>query len=82
MSTNIEGKVVVLTGGSAGPPVQPTPQVGQVVRLEGYKGRFVIRAVSEDGGLVDLVSECDPNCIRNKVPCMDLLIGEDTGAES
>ena len=82
MSTNVEGKAVVLTGGNAGLPVQPTPQVGQFVRLEGYKGRLVIKAVSEDGGLVDLVSECDPNYIRNNVPCMDLLIGEDTGAES
>lgn len=34
----------------------PSPQVGQFVRLEDYKGRLIVKAVSDDGGLVHLVS--------------------------
>jgi hypothetical protein len=60
----------------------PTPQVGQLVRLNDYEGRLIVKAVSEDGGKVDLVSECDPRYVRNDVRCVDLLLAEDYSAES
>jgi hypothetical protein len=60
----------------------PTPQVGQYVRLEDYDGRLIIKSVSEDGGSVDLISQCDPNYVRNAVRCVDLLLAEDYSAES
>lgn len=43
----------------------PTPQIGQYVRLDDYGGRLIVKAVSENGGRVDLVSECDPKYVRN-----------------
>lgn len=60
----------------------PTPQIGQYVRLDDYEGRLIVKTVSEDGGRVDLVSECDPNYVRNDVGCIDLLLAEDYSAES
>jgi hypothetical protein len=60
----------------------PSPQIGQYVRLEDYGGRLIVKAVSEDGGRVDLVSECDPTYVRNDVRCVDLLLAEDYSAES
>jgi hypothetical protein len=39
----------------------PKPDVGQLVRLETYDGRLIVKRVSDDGGRVDLVSETDPN---------------------
>jgi hypothetical protein len=60
----------------------PSPQIGQLVRLEDYKGRLIVKAVSEDGGIVDLVSECEPTYVRSNVPCVDLLLAEDYSAES
>jgi hypothetical protein len=29
----------------------PSPQIGQHVRLEGYGGRLIVKAVSDDGGI-------------------------------
>jgi hypothetical protein len=60
----------------------PSPQVGQYVRLDDYARRLIVKAVSEDGGRVDLVSECDPEYVRNDVRCVDLLLAEDYSAES
>jgi hypothetical protein len=60
----------------------PTPQIGQYVRLDDYGGRLIVKAVSEDGGRVDLVSEFDPKYVRNDVRCVDLLLAEDYSAES
>jgi hypothetical protein len=60
----------------------PTPQIGQYVRLENYGARLIVKAVSEDGSRVDLVSECDPKYVRNEVRCIDLLLAEDYAAES
>jgi hypothetical protein len=60
----------------------PTPQIGQYVRLDDYGGRLIVKAVSKDGGRVDLVSECDPKYVRNDVRCIDLLLAEDYSAES
>lgn len=60
----------------------PTPQIGQSVRLEDYGGRLIIKAVSEDGDKVDLVSECDPGYVRHDIRCVDLLLAEDYSAES
>lgn len=60
----------------------PTPQIGQYVRLDDYGGRLIVKAVSEDGGRVDLVSESDPKYVRNDVRCVDLLLAEDYSAES
>lgn len=62
--------------------MQPSPQVGQFVRLEDYKGRLIVKFVSEDGGRVDLVSECDPDYVRENIPCLDLMLAEDYSAES
>jgi hypothetical protein len=47
----------------------PTPHNGQYVRLDDYGGRLIVKAVSEDGGRVDLVSECNPKYVRNDVRC-------------
>jgi hypothetical protein len=60
----------------------PTPQIGQYVRLDDYRGRLIVKAVNEDGGRVDLVSECDPEYVRNDVRCVDLLLAEDYAAGS
>jgi hypothetical protein len=60
----------------------PTPQIGQYVRLDDYGGRLIVKAVSEDGGRVDLISECDPKYVRIDVRCVDLLLAEDYSAES
>ena len=59
----------------------PKPDVGQLVRLEGHDARFVIKRVSDDGAVVDLVSESDPTYIINDVPCPDLLLPEGYSAD-
>jgi hypothetical protein len=60
----------------------PTPQVGQLVRLDDYDGRLVVKQVSSDGSSVDLVSEFDASYERRNVPCLDLLLAEDYSTES
>jgi len=60
----------------------PTPQVGQLVRLDDYNGRLIVKEVSNDGSSVDLVSECDAAYERKNVPCLDLLLAEDYSSES
>lgn len=55
----------------------PKPEIGQLVRLETYDGRLIIKSVSDDGGKVDLVSETDPSYQLNNVPCLNLLLAED-----
>jgi hypothetical protein len=55
----------------------PKQDVGQLVRLEAYDGRLIVKRVSDDGGKVDLVSETDPNLTFNDVPCLELLLTED-----
>ena len=55
----------------------PKPDVGQLVRLETYDGRLIVKRVSDDGGRVHLVSEADPNLTINDVPCLDVLLTED-----
>jgi hypothetical protein len=59
----------------------PKPDVGQLVRLETYDGRLIVKKVSDDGGRVDLVSETDPNFTINDIPCLDLLLTEDYSAD-
>jgi hypothetical protein len=59
----------------------PKPDVGQLVRLETYDGRLIVKKVSDDGGRVDLVSETDPKLAINDVPCLDLLLAEDYSAD-
>jgi hypothetical protein len=59
----------------------PKPDVGQLVRLETYDGRLIVKKVSDDGGRVDLVSETDPNLTFNDVPCLELLLTEDYSAD-
>ena len=59
----------------------PKPDVGQLVRLETYDGRLIVKRVSDDGGRVDLVSEVDPNLTISNVPCLDLLLTEDYSAD-
>ena len=59
----------------------PKPDVGQLVRLETYDGRLIVKRVSDDGGRVDLASEADPNLTINDVPCLDLLLTEDYSAD-
>jgi hypothetical protein len=60
----------------------PKPEIGQLVRLENYDERLVIKSVSDDGGKVDLVSETDPSYQISDVPCLDLLLAEDYSADS
>jgi hypothetical protein len=59
----------------------PKPDVGQLVRLETYDGRLIVKKVSDDGGRVDLVAETDPNLTFNGVPCLELLLTEDHSAD-
>jgi hypothetical protein len=59
----------------------PKPQIGQLVSLETYEGRLIIKSVSEDGGNVDLVSEADPSYELKDVPCLDLLLVQDYSAD-
>lgn len=54
----------------------PKPDVGQIVRLDTYEGKLIIRAVSEDGSTVDLASAADPNYSLSNVPCQQLLPAE------
>jgi hypothetical protein len=60
----------------------PKPDIGQLVRLENYDGRLIIRSVSEDGGTVILVSDVDPSFQITNVRCVDLLLAEDYSADS
>lgn len=59
----------------------PKPQIGQLVSLETYEGRLIVKSVSEDGGKVDLVSETDPAYELKDVPCLDLLLVQDYSAD-
>jgi hypothetical protein len=54
----------------------PKPEVGQIVRLDTFKNQFIVTAVSEDGGTVDLASTGDPNHSLRSVPCEQLLPAE------
>jgi hypothetical protein len=54
----------------------PKPEVGQIVRLDTYEGRLIVRSVSEDGSIVDLASLNDPNYSLSNVPCQQLLPAE------
>jgi hypothetical protein len=60
----------------------PSPQIGRYVRLEDYDGILIVKAASENGGRVDLISESDPKYVRNGVRCVDLLLAEGYSAES
>jgi hypothetical protein len=60
----------------------PTPQVGQLVRLEDYGERLIVKAVGNDGSSVDLVSESDASYECKSVPCLNLLLAEDYSTES
>ena len=59
-----------------GEPMLPKPDVGQKVRLEDRDGQFIVKSVSADGGLVDLVSDTDPSVVVANVPCLELLLAE------
>jgi hypothetical protein len=59
----------------------PKPEIGQLVRLDRYEGRLIIKAVSDDGGKVDLVSESDPTYTIDGVACVDLLLANDYSAD-
>ena len=59
----------------------PKPDVGQLVRLETYDGRLIVKKVSDDGGRVDLVSKTESNLTFNDVPCLELLLTEDYSAD-
>ena len=54
----------------------PKPDVGQRVRVEGRDGDFIVKAVSEDGGMVDLMSEADSSIEITGVPCLSLMLPE------
>jgi hypothetical protein len=60
----------------------PKPDIGQLVRLENYDGRLIVKSVSDDGGKVDLISESDPAYQVRDVSCLDLLLVEDYSADS
>ena len=57
-----------------------TPEVGQVVRLEGYGERLVVKSVSEDEQRVSLVTMADHPAVYGEVPVRELLPGEDLSA--
>lgn len=59
----------------------PTPQIGQLVRMETHDARLIIKYVSEDGGKVELVSEADSSFELKDVPCLDLLLVQDYSAD-
>jgi hypothetical protein len=54
----------------------PKPDVGQRVRVEGREGDFLVKSVSEDGGMVDVVAEADPSVEITGVPCLSLMLPE------
>ena len=54
----------------------PKPDVGQRVRVEGRDGDFIVKAVSADGGIVDLVSEADSSVEVTGVACLSLMLPE------
>ena len=60
----------------SGDPMLPKPDVGQRVRVEGRDGDFIVKAVSADGGIVDLVSEADPSVEVTGVACLSLMLPE------
>ena len=51
----------------------PSPQVGQIVRIETSDDLYIVEAVSADGGLVELVARDNPKRVLKDVPCLDLL---------
>jgi hypothetical protein len=51
----------------------PKPDVGQKVRVEGRERDFIVKSVSEDGGLVDVVADADPSVEIAGVPCLTLM---------
>ncbi len=59
----------------------PKPDIGQLVRLPDYEGRLIIKAVSEDGGKVNVVSESDPSYTCADVPCDELLLADGYSAD-
>jgi hypothetical protein len=58
----------------------PTPEVGQFVRLDGHEERLIVKSLSEDESVVELVSLTDHPCALTEVPVKDLLPGEDLSA--
>jgi len=58
----------------------PTPEVGQVVRIEGYDEKLVVKSLSEDESAVELVTESGDPCEPRKIPIAELLPGEDLSA--
>ena len=57
-----------------------TPEIGQVVRLEGCGERLVVNSVSDDEQRVGLVTMTDHPSVYGEVPVQDLLPGEDLSA--
>ena len=54
----------------------PKPDVGQRVRVEGRDEDFIVKAVSADGGIVDLVSEADSSLEVTGVAYLSLMLPE------
>ena len=57
-----------------------TPEIGQVVRLEGYGERLVVKSVSKDEQRVNLVTMADHPAVFGEVSVQELLPGEDLSA--
>jgi hypothetical protein len=53
----------------------PTPQVGQLVRLDDYDGRLIVKGVSDDGSSVDLISESDTAHEMRECPVPRVIVG-------
>ncbi|MDE1175910.1 MAG: hypothetical protein PW789_04820 [Edaphobacter sp.] len=58
----------------------PTPEIGQLVRLDGHEERLVVKSLSGDERMVELVTLTGHPCSLTEVPVEDLLPGEDLSA--
>jgi hypothetical protein len=58
----------------------PTPETGQIVRLENVEDQLIVKAVDEKAQTVDLVPACGDSHSLESVPVADLLPGEDLSA--
>ena len=56
------------------------PEVGQVVRLANHEEKLVVKSLSADESVVELVTVDGSPCGQKQVPVTELLPGEDLSA--
>ena len=60
--------------------MQPTPQVGQMVRLTNFTENLIVKSVDLNRSTVELIWMTDHPCTLRRIPIIHLLPGEDRAA--